>query len=147
MSNLFDLNNVLKQMHDTVIDVFEFNEMDFKTRICENSCSVYCDQITDEDYERKLGNEGYIEFKYSHENGLELIVTLSVDKSAEFGMKLPKVLAQEIAPYPLKHTISEYIPGETSVNFVVKPDINSEDQISTYTDILAWLLVNISMAI
>ena len=62
-------------------------------------------------------------------------------------MKLPKVLAQEIAAYPLKHTISEYIPGETSVNFVVKPDINSEDQISTYTDILAWLLVNISMAI
>lgn len=147
MSNLFDLNNVLKQMHDTVIDVFEFNEMDFKTRICENSCSVYCDQITDEDYERKLGNEGYIEFKYSHENGLELIVKFSEEMSQILSSRLERILKEESAGYTLEYFVNPYVPGQSKLGFNVKRDIEFEEHIGMNTDILGLFLMNVSMAI
>ena len=62
---LFDLNNVSKQMIDTVTDTLEMYELTFQTKSDDNSCSIYCDNISDYDFERRFGN-GSIEFKYSN---------------------------------------------------------------------------------
>ena len=147
MDELFNLDNVLTLMHDTVLNVFEFDELQFKTKIDENSCSVYCDEIKDDTYERKLGIDGFIEFKYSHENSLELIVTFSDEKAEMIVSRLSNILEEENLFNKFICSVSEYKIGETKLSFTVKYLIEYEDNIGTYTDAFCWYLINIMLAI
>ena len=143
---LFDLNNVPKQMVDAITNAYDIYELTFKTKIDDNSCSVYCDNISDYDFERKFGN-GYIEFKYSHENNLELIVTFSDEKAQNVVSRLSNILEEENLFNKFICSVSEYKTGEIKLSFTVKYLIEHEDNIGTYTDALCWYLINIMLAI
>lgn len=136
-------NYMLEQINETLIESYGFS-LSFKSIEGDNFCKCICEEIEDSTFSDAFGEKGTIEFNYSHDEGLKVVVNVSKDKSSKLYSKMPDLIEQNILDKEkFDYSYTEIDEQTQTMSFTIKYFYNFEENTKQSIDILAMMLINI----